>query len=232
MRFDAIIYQYTLMIPCVYFGVHDNLLPICELYYVTVTFLYSEKRYSDISISLYFYWLIDWFVFCAVSAIFQPSNSDDYSVNGLGYGLLKFPWRPSRAFSSSKSRETVYSLLYYEVHLLRLYIRILSDDVGTRQYYTSLYTSIHVFPGPTDMVPFSCLHESKLTTLLFIRLRSSYIKVKCKINRHSKHGFFLKWCYRDYCCLGYFVCFTWKVLFPVDRPLKSCPVPYTVRRRL
>lgn len=38
-----------------YFGAYDNLLPICELYYVTVTFLYSEKRYSGISISLYYY---------------------------------------------------------------------------------------------------------------------------------------------------------------------------------
>lgn len=47
------------------------------------------------------------------------------------------------------------------------------------------------------MVPFSCLHESKLTTLLFIRLRSSYIKVKCEKNATFKTLFPLKWCYRD-----------------------------------
>ena len=35
----------------------------------------------------------------------------------IGYGILKFPWRPSRAYSSSEPRETIrqgdcYPLLY------------------------------------------------------------------------------------------------------------------------
>ena len=44
------------------FCVHDTMLPICELYYVTITFLYSEKRYSVGSMGLYYDWLIVWLI--------------------------------------------------------------------------------------------------------------------------------------------------------------------------
>ena len=122
----------------------------------------------------------------------------------ISFEILKFPWRPSRAY-----------VLFYEIQrnglfsslLCGTFIKIIYQNMCSRQYFTSLYTSIHVFPGPTDMVPFSCLHEFKLTTLLFIRLRSSYIKVKCKINATFKTLFFLndviKVQQQYYCCLVY-----------------------------
>ena len=53
-------------------------------------------------------WLIDWIVFYAVSAIFQPYNGGGYSLKVISLEILKFLWRLSRAFSSSKSSETVF----------------------------------------------------------------------------------------------------------------------------
>ena len=51
--------------------------------------------------------LNDWLDFYAVSAIFQPCNGVNYLLNVISSEIVKFPWRPSRAYSSSKSSETV-----------------------------------------------------------------------------------------------------------------------------
>ena len=58
-------------------------------------------------------WLIDWFIvgfFFAVSVVLQPCNGG-YCQNMAGFEILKFPWRPSRAYSFSISRETVFCML-------------------------------------------------------------------------------------------------------------------------
>ena len=68
---------------------------------------FSVKKYND--------WLIDWLIdsidFYTASAIFQPINGGDYQLKVINCEILSceilFPWRPSRAYSSSKSSETV-----------------------------------------------------------------------------------------------------------------------------
>ena len=57
---------------------------------------------------LNFDWLIDWIEFNTVSAIFQPFKGGDYYFNVSSLKNFKFPWRPSRAYSASKSSETVF----------------------------------------------------------------------------------------------------------------------------
>ena len=58
--------------------------------------------------------LIDWLIYCgvffAVSVVLQPCNGG-YCQNMAGFEILKFPWRPSRAYSFSISRETVFCML-------------------------------------------------------------------------------------------------------------------------
>ena len=49
--------------------------------------------------------------FYAVSAIFQPCNDGDFQLKVISCENLKFPRRPSRAFSSSKSSVKVFGVL-------------------------------------------------------------------------------------------------------------------------
>ena len=49
--------------------------------------------------NFWIYLLIDWIVFLRLSAIFQPDNDSDCWLKLL-LKVLKFPWRPSRAYSS------------------------------------------------------------------------------------------------------------------------------------
>ena len=54
------------------------------------------------------FWLINWIVFYVVSAMFQPYNGSDYCVKVISFEILKFPCRPSRGYSFSKSSETIF----------------------------------------------------------------------------------------------------------------------------
>ena len=53
-------------------------------------------------------WLIDWILFYAASAIFQPYDDGDSWLKVISFEILKCPWRPPRIYSSTKSSETVF----------------------------------------------------------------------------------------------------------------------------
>ena len=50
--------------------------------------------------------------FCG-DEIFQSCNGGDFLLNVISFEILKFSWRPSRAYSSSKSSETVFCVLRF-----------------------------------------------------------------------------------------------------------------------
>ena len=54
----------------------------------------------------FFIWKIDWLIVLGFTPYRQYSSH--VTAVTIGYEILKFPWRSSRAYSSTKSRETVF----------------------------------------------------------------------------------------------------------------------------